>query len=300
MPTLLYDVPAIKARVSILDLLETDGMQPRRSGANFIVCCPFHEERTGSFTIFPDGGYQCFGCGESGDVISYVQRSRGLSFPEAAQLLQDRAGIAPIAPPMTRAAVKRKAHAMSAEERAACTTMAEDLLRSEKALNGIADSRGWQPATIQRLAFDPCIGLHEGKLVYLYQTGAKKRLKPLTPDRAAAFAGVGFVWLFGKPHSLWRADAICKSTATVHIAEGETAAISLIDARLDNGSSEIVVAVANASAWWDEWRPLFEGRCVVIWPDADDAGEKLKERVINSLARAARSIEVASTKGANQ
>jgi DNA primase len=49
--------------------------------------CPFHEEATGSFAIFPDNRGKCFGCGWSGDVITFVMDSQGLTFPEAVRKL---------------------------------------------------------------------------------------------------------------------------------------------------------------------------------------------------------------------
>lgn len=60
----------------------------RRAGNEWKACCPFHQDRSPSFTIF-DGGQRffCFGCGESGDVLDYVQRLHGVTLPEAAAML---------------------------------------------------------------------------------------------------------------------------------------------------------------------------------------------------------------------
>lgn len=52
-----------------------------RRGNRWVACCPFHQEKTPSFTIFLDGGFKCFGCQESGDVIDLV--SRGLHIDKA-------------------------------------------------------------------------------------------------------------------------------------------------------------------------------------------------------------------------
>lgn len=135
----------------------------------------------------------------------------------------------------------------------------------------------------------------DGKLVYIYPTGAKKRLKPLTSEKAAEFDSAKFLWMFGKPDALWRGDRLLHCTETVHITEGETAAISLIDAGIDNGTTEIVMATAGASSWRDEWVEMFRRRKVVIWPDADDADDKLKQRIIQSLSHCANAIEVVPT-----
>ena len=66
----------------------------RQRGQEFWGCCPFHGEKTPSFKVNPATGlWHCFGCGEGGDVFSYVQRREGLEFPDAIRYLADRAGI---------------------------------------------------------------------------------------------------------------------------------------------------------------------------------------------------------------
>ncbi|MBD3334164.1 MAG: DNA primase [Candidatus Eisenbacteria bacterium] len=66
----------------------------RRAGANLKGLCPFHQEKTPSFTVSPERQvYHCFGCGAGGDVFSFVMAMEGLSFAEALQSLAQRAGI---------------------------------------------------------------------------------------------------------------------------------------------------------------------------------------------------------------
>lgn len=62
-----------------------------KRGANFVALCPFHNERTPSFTIFPKTNtFKCFGCQESGDVITYYMKSQDVEFTEAVQELSGR------------------------------------------------------------------------------------------------------------------------------------------------------------------------------------------------------------------
>ena len=66
----------------------------RRQGERFVGLCPFHEERTPSFSVKPaEGFYYCFGCEAGGDTIKFVQEKEGLSFPDAVEALAERYGV---------------------------------------------------------------------------------------------------------------------------------------------------------------------------------------------------------------
>ena len=71
-------VQTIKDRLTMRDVLRQYGYEPNRAG---FICCPFHNEKTPSMKIF-EKDYHCFGCGEHGDVISFVQKLFNLLFPE--------------------------------------------------------------------------------------------------------------------------------------------------------------------------------------------------------------------------
>ena len=87
-------IEEIKARTDLADLISSYGIQLRRTSGGYMACCPFHHEKTPSFHIHPDRGfYHCFGCGESGDCIKFVQKQEGLSFIEAVKKLANACGI---------------------------------------------------------------------------------------------------------------------------------------------------------------------------------------------------------------
>lgn len=66
----------------------------KRRGKNLIGLCPFHGEKTPSFTIYPDNGsFYCFGCKVGGDVFTFVKMAENLDYIEAVKLLADRAGV---------------------------------------------------------------------------------------------------------------------------------------------------------------------------------------------------------------
>jgi DNA primase len=86
-------VEQIKQRLPITEVLSTYiTLEP--SGTQFKARCPFHNEKTASFSVSPERGlYYCFGCGAKGDVINFVQQFEGLDFKGTLKVLADRAGI---------------------------------------------------------------------------------------------------------------------------------------------------------------------------------------------------------------
>ena len=67
----------------------------KQKGSSYFGLCPFHNESTPSFSVSPDKQfYYCFGCGESGNVYSFIMRMENCDFPEAVKRLADRAHIA--------------------------------------------------------------------------------------------------------------------------------------------------------------------------------------------------------------
>ena len=79
-----------------LNIVEVAGnyISLERRGNSFWACCPFHHEKTPSFSINEaDQYYHCFGCGESGDVIKFVREMENIDFMEAVKLLAERAGL---------------------------------------------------------------------------------------------------------------------------------------------------------------------------------------------------------------
>ena len=87
-------VEEVKGRTDLADLIASYGVALHHSGAGVKACCPFHNEKTPSFNInVARGFYHCFGCGESGDAIKFVQKMEGLSFPDAVRKLAERCGV---------------------------------------------------------------------------------------------------------------------------------------------------------------------------------------------------------------
>ena len=70
-----------------------DFVSLKRRGANYVACCPFHDEKTPSFYVSPAKGiYKCFGCGKSGTAIGFVMEHESLTYVEALKFLARKYG----------------------------------------------------------------------------------------------------------------------------------------------------------------------------------------------------------------
>ena len=77
-----------------MDVVSSYVRLTKRSGANYFGLCPFHSEKTPSFSVSPDRqSYHCFGCGKGGGVIGFIMEIENLSFPEAVEFLAKRANM---------------------------------------------------------------------------------------------------------------------------------------------------------------------------------------------------------------
>ena len=86
-------VEEIKGKTDIVELIQ-EYVPLKRAGRNYKGLCPFHGEKTPSFMVNPELQiFKCFGCGEGGDVYSFLQRIEGMEFGEALRNLADRVGV---------------------------------------------------------------------------------------------------------------------------------------------------------------------------------------------------------------
>ncbi len=86
-PTCVRD---LRTRVNIVDVISRS-VTLKKAGSRFKGLCPFHQEKSPSFHVNPDMGvYKCFGCGKSGDLITFVRETEGLNFVEAIEALGQR------------------------------------------------------------------------------------------------------------------------------------------------------------------------------------------------------------------
>lgn len=84
----------IRDKINIVDIVREYVPSVKQTGRTFKACCPFHKEKTPSFTVNPDKGlFYCFGCQEGGDVFAFLMKIEGISFFDALKRLADKAGV---------------------------------------------------------------------------------------------------------------------------------------------------------------------------------------------------------------
>lgn len=88
-----HKIHEIREATDVVDLI-SGYVSLKKKGQNFFGLCPFHSEKTPSFSVNPDKQiFHCFGCGAGGNVFTFLMRHEGIGFPDAAKLLAQRAGI---------------------------------------------------------------------------------------------------------------------------------------------------------------------------------------------------------------
>ena len=134
-----------------------DYVKLKKAGAqNFSGLCPFHAEKTPSFSVHATRQFfHCFGCGESGDVFTFIQKAENITFPEALRLLAQKLGV-----PMPKIAFSSPAEARDAGLRMAlldahvrATTFFQECLQRAEGANArqYLKGRGLDEETIARL-----------------------------------------------------------------------------------------------------------------------------------------------------
>ncbi len=148
----------LRAKISIVDVVGSK-VKLVRKGREYVACCPFHNEKTPSFTVNETKGfYHCFGCGAHGDIIRFEMEANGLSFIEAVEKLAHKVGMQlPKLNPESKEQAEKRATAYDIMEMAA--RFFEKTLRLPAGREGLdyLYSRGFDDEIIRkfRLGFAP-------------------------------------------------------------------------------------------------------------------------------------------------
>ena len=148
----------LRSRVSLAGVIGRR-VKLTRKGKEHMGLCPFHNEKSPSFSVVEDKGfYHCFGCGAHGDVLSFVMQTEGLSFPEAVEKLAGEAGLeVPKASPRARAEAEERQGLGDVVELACRFFQAELAAPGGQAGRRYLEGRGLKPETLAafRLGFAP-------------------------------------------------------------------------------------------------------------------------------------------------
>ncbi len=89
-----YFIDDLKNRADLVRIIQPYAQDLKKKGANWMACCPFHQEKTPSFSVNPSKGfYKCFGCGKGGTAFNFVMEMEGLNFPEAIKRVAEISGV---------------------------------------------------------------------------------------------------------------------------------------------------------------------------------------------------------------
>lgn len=89
-----YFIDDLKIRADLVRIIQPYAQDLKKKGQNWMACCPFHQEKTPSFSVNPSKGfYKCFGCGKGGTAFNFLMEMEGLNFPEAVKRVAEISGV---------------------------------------------------------------------------------------------------------------------------------------------------------------------------------------------------------------
>jgi hypothetical protein len=263
------DVERLRRDVSLSSTVSSFGFKLERDGGEYVCCCPFHSEETGSFTIFggKDGveRFHCFGCGERGDVMDFVQKIKGVNLPEAIKILGGGdssrpniaprkvevrdiyAGIVPCVPPsdpIERGKRVKLYNPKRKGEQSEWGSFAPSMVFPYRLVNG--DLLGYV------LRHDMSDGKETPMVMFV-----------CLPDGTQTWCR----FPFPKPRPLYGLDQLGDARQVI-VVEGEKCRDGLVRA---TGRTVISWPGGTQGVKHTDWSPL-AGRNIVKWPDADGPG----------------------------
>lgn len=158
-------VEQVRAGVDVVDLI-SGYVTLKKAGRTYKALCPFHSEKTPSFVVFPGTGrWHCFGCGEGGDVFTFLMKAENLTFAEALRRLADRIGVVVTAPRENEERKETNKRLYAANE-AAAVYFHDILLKSPNARRYVT-GRGITDETLRGFLLGLAPDAHEAMMRHL-------------------------------------------------------------------------------------------------------------------------------------
>ncbi|SDM84199.1 DNA primase [Acetanaerobacterium elongatum] len=306
----------------------------KRAGRNLTGLCPFHSEKTPSFTVYPENqSFYCFGCGAGGDVVSFIKRIENLDYLEALKFLADRAGMRLPVDGQDEAALKVRAKVLEMNREAA--RFYYHMLTGDQGKGALAylHGRGLTDKTITRFGLGYARDNWDDLLRHLQQKGftpeeiisanlASRSQKggaydqfrnriifPIIDIRGnvVAFGGRNLgesgpkylnsseTPVYNKSRNLYALN-IAKATKEKRfiLAEGYMDVVAIHQGGFDNAVASLGTALTSEQA---RMIASYTGEIVVSY-DADEAGQKATKRAIGILEQAGLTVRVLKVEGA--
>ena len=308
-----YDLDAIKARLP--DYLDRIGAQPQpKRDGELVALCPLHEDTEPSLKAKLEGNgawsWYCHPCAEGGSVIDLEMKRTGAAIGDAVRALGSLLELTPdpaaSVRPSVRATLKGTANADKPPERPAepppaeplqgdaaktCADACAALERDTATRDRIAADLGIPSPILASLSRSLDLGLHGDRLAYLYHDHDEfygLQLRGRNGEKTR------FWFAEGKAYHPWRGwRLLARTTRTVYLCEGQSDALALIAAGLEdpaNPDSKSAVVAIPGTSFPDHWPRLFAYRHVILCGDNDAPGQKAVAAVGSKLARLAESV----------
>lgn len=170
----------VRSQANIVDII-SEYIPLKKRGSSFWGCCPFHGEKTPSFSVTPDKNFfYCYGCHVGGDVFTFIMKMENCTFPEALKLLANKLGIAIPEKEKTQAELEREREfkqVIAANELAtrffqACLAKTDYGIKAQEYLEG----RGITPEIIERFSIGVALPNYNALLAALGKRGCSAEL----------------------------------------------------------------------------------------------------------------------------
>lgn len=277
-------IDQIRRDVSLPAIAKQFGVDLAPNGNEFEACCPLHNERTPSFTVFPgkDGAWKfhCFGCGEHGDVIDFVEKIQGVTTAEAIRILNgDRRAGVNIQPVQIEARDPYKGIIP--------LTPPKELAPNRNVV--LYNPKRERTGNIKPSAVFPFY--RDGSLigyVLRHELPDGKKETPQVcwvrlPDGTETWAR----FPFPKPRPLYGAERLPPNASQVIVVEGEKKVDAIFQA---TGRFAVSAAGGVHGGRHADWS-VVKGKKVLIWPDADPEGFKYLAELAKIFAEVASEIK---------
>ncbi|WP_097153468.1 VapE domain-containing protein [Cohaesibacter gelatinilyticus] len=277
-----YNTDTIKRLTSLSDIAAQNGVKLYKSGREYVGLCPFHSEKTPSFQIFigHDGHqhYHCKGCGAHGDVISFIEDLKGVSFTEACAILggeqeADTASIPNISslPESAIHDIYEGIEPVPIEDHPFKVGEWQPLYNPKRAAeSGNNDDafRKIKPSLVHD--YRDANGKLYGLVLRADLPGGRKETPMVRHVRLPDGRTVWSRFPFTKPRPLYGLESLRPEISQVILVEGEKARDHLMQA-----TNRCVLSWPGGTngARHVDWSPL-KGKDVILWPDHDEPGYK--------------------------